>query len=127
MPLEILVVMVVGGISAIAVALHLLGKSARVMLTEESARAAWARQFPDCPVKSVSLSADAHAALLCTAEGQGLVWALGADTAARSLKGAHLDATDNGLSIRFDDFTAPKVGVALSPAERKAWRETVNA
>ncbi|MCB1394773.1 MAG: hypothetical protein KDJ98_02085 [Rhodobacteraceae bacterium] len=127
MPLEILVVLVVGGISAIAVSLHLLGHSARCVMDEAAARAAWLRQFPGQEVQSVTLAADGHAALVETSAGRGLVWAMGAATTARPLAGAVPQATGKGLRIRLRDYTAPGVTVTLAPAERAIWQERLGS
>lgn len=122
MPLHILIAMVVGGIAAIGFALHLLGKSTRVLLDEESARTAWARQFPDDPAIAVLVSADGHAALVETARGRGLVWSFGADTVARQLDHARLEQVEGGLRVRFADFTAPVVTISVSDEQRAFWR-----
>ena len=121
MPLEILVVMVVGGIGAIALALHLLGKSEPVALTEDSARVAWLRQFPEDQPQVVTVARDGHAALVETPGGRGLVWSFGADTVARKLVGAAVQDTATGLRVSFGDYAAPDLRIALEPDERRHW------
>ena len=122
MPLELLLILVLGGIAGIAGLLHVLGKSARTVLDANSARAAWVRQFPDTPVDDVSVSRDGHAALVRTRHGMGLVWAFGADTVARRLQDFELAAQGTALRVRFHDYTAPGVTLHQSPHERDTWQ-----
>ncbi len=121
MPLEVLLTLVVGGIASIVVALHLLGKSARRVLSRDDAHAAWHRHFPDDTIVDVRLSGDGHAALVQTEQGPGLLWAFGIDTVARHLRDFDLIDTPNGLRIRFHDYSAPGVTLVLGPDERAEW------
>ena len=121
MPLHILIALVVGGITGIALLLHLSGRSHRSELTEVSARAGWLRQFPDDDILSITLASDAHAALIHTSQGQGLLWSFGADTVARRLVGSRARATGTGVEIRFPDYAAPRTRLRLNAAERQVW------
>jgi len=123
MPLEILLILVIGGISTIAVILHLSGRSKRSDLTLETARAAWLRHFPQDTVHDILLARDGHAALVETETGPGLLWALGADTVGRRLQDYALSETADGLAIRFHDFTAPRVTLTLAPDETPIWQQ----
>lgn len=122
MPLEILLLLVIGGIAGIAVILHLAGLSRRTVLSAEDARSAWHRQFPDDLILDVTPTPHGHAALVQTGDGPGLVWAFGADTAARPLRDFDLLDCPAGLRIVFHDFTAPAVTLRLSESERQRWR-----
>ena len=63
MPLELLLVLVIGGIAGIAVLLHVLGFSRSLTFEDEAAaRAAWLRAFPDDTVTGVTLSESQSAA-----------------------------------------------------------------
>lgn len=121
MPLEILLILVIGGIALIAFVLHALGKSARRVMSPEEVREAWNRHFPDDTVTDVTLARDGHAALVATEQGNGLIWAFGADTVARHLLDYDLIETGNGLQVRFHDYTAPSVTLHLAPDERPDW------
>lgn len=125
MPLELLLVLVAGGIAAIAAILHLTGRSARTVLTAESAKRAWLRHCPGDTVHHVLPAATGQAALISAHSGAGLVWAFGADTAARHLHGAAISERSGGLHIRFNDFSAPGVSVGLSGAERARWQTVI--
>lgn len=125
MPLNILLPLVVIGIAAIAVMLHLTGKSKRARLTQDSARAAWLRHFPDDQVAQVLAADEGHAALVETNQGWGLIWSFGADTVARHLTDVAIEDTKQGLRFKFSDFTAPSVRVILAPDERMIWRKMV--
>ena len=122
MPLATLLILVVGGISMIAVLLHLLGKSAPLVLTADTARAAWLRQFPDDPVQDVTVAETGQAALIAAASGPGLIWSFGADTVARPLSGVDVADTGSALRIRFPDHTAPSVTLRLDAPERARWQ-----
>ena len=121
MPLEILLVLVVGGISGIALALHMMGKSRVLHLNERSARAAWLRHFPESDVQSLTLSDNGKAALLQTSQGKALLWSFGADTVARPL--GQFEVADKGhyLDLRFPDFAMPRARLALSAREKPFW------
>lgn len=121
MPLEIILILVATGIAGIALLLHLLGHSARAPLTEEDARAAWARHAPDSPARAVDLSADAMAALIETDRGPALVWRIGADSTGHWLSRARTRQTSTGLRVMLGDFAAPSVRVALTAERAAAW------
>jgi len=122
MPLHILLILVIGGIAAIAVLLHLLGLSARKTFADaDAARTAWLDEFPDVPATRVTLCKNHHAALIDTAKGPGVVWPMGADSTARFLTGAQINRSDQGLDIRLPDFTAPRIRLSLDPDEAESW------
>jgi len=121
MPLSILLSLVIGGIAAIALLLHLSGRSQRRVLSAEDARRDWNRHFPDDDIVDVTLAPDSHAALILTRQGPGLLWAMGADTAARRLRDFDLIETPKGLTVRFHDFTAPHVTLHMAPELRARW------
>lgn len=123
MPLELLLTLVIGGIASIVLLLHLLGKSARRVLSAEDAHAAWHRHFPDDAITGLQLARDGHAALVETEQGPGLLWAFGADTVARHLRDFDLIDHPKGLRIRFHDFASPGVTLALAEDERSTWTQ----
>ena len=128
MPLELLLILVVGGIAAIALLLHLTGRSKLKLLNDAQARQAWLRQFPESPIADLTLAKDGHAALIRTAqEGAplGLVWSFGADTVARFLEDATLGSCKQGLELRLADFAAPTVQLHLAPAEATLWQALI--
>jgi hypothetical protein len=125
MPLEVLLSLVVGGIAAIAGLLHLLGLSQQPLLSPEDAHSHWHRHFPDDLINAVHMTQDNHAALVETDQGPGLLWSFGADTVARHLLDFDALNTDNGLRIRFHDYTAPAVTLQLSDADRPLWNQVM--
>jgi hypothetical protein len=125
MPLDLLLVLVIGGIAAIALVLHLSGHSQVAPLTKETARAGWLRHFPGSPPLEVRLSADGRAALVQTERMAGVVWQIGADTIARPLGDHRLSETAAGLVLRFDDFGAPRLSLTLDEAERAEWKRAL--
>jgi hypothetical protein len=124
MPLELLLALVIGGITAIAVVLHLTGRSSQKVMTAAQARKAWLRQFPENPAKHLSLAENGLAALVTSDDATaplGLVWSFGADTVARSLHDTKATRAKHGLHLRFGDFATPQVLLRLSAAETDSW------
>ncbi|MDF1715339.1 MAG: hypothetical protein P1U75_01510 [Antarcticimicrobium sp.] len=127
MPLTVLVSLVAFGIAGIALLLHLAGRSKRCVLTREGAEAAWQRHFPGDIVEQITVARDAHAALVLTHLGPGLLWAFGADTVARRLEDFDLIDTGDRLRVVFHDFAAPSVTLVLDDFERPHWRNLMQA
>jgi hypothetical protein len=90
-------------------------------MTPADACAAWNRHFPEDPAIEATPSGDGAAALIVTGTCTGLVWAMGADSAARPLRDFDLTETPRGLTVRFHDFTAPRVRVVLDDFRRRHW------
>lgn len=127
MPLHILIILVVGGIGLIAVLTHLLGLSRPLRLTSaDAAQAAWLRGWPEDTITGTHIAPDGAAALIETASGPGIVFALGADSCAHRLEGAEIRETPAGLRILFHDFAAPRLDVALNPATRTRWQQILS-
>ena len=127
MPLQILLPMVVIGIAGIAVLLHMLGLSELARFDDEAAaRQAWLREYPDTPPTRVILSHDRHAALIETDFGAGVVWPMGMDTTARTLRGAEIRRTKDGLLVDLPDFTAPRIRLRLNDEEADLWPTLMN-
>ncbi len=122
MPLEILLVLVVGGIAGITLLLHATGKSRLRLLTPDSARSEWLRHAPDDQVIDVTIAHDGHAALIRTETGAGLLWSFGADTVARHLLDFDWLEHPKGLEVQFHDFSTPRVIVHLDEIERRHWQ-----
>lgn len=127
MPLHILIILVVGGIGLIAVLSHLLGLSRPLRLTsEDEARAAWLRGWPEDSLTAIHIAPDGAAALIETDHGPGIVFSMGADSTAHRLDGAEIRETPGGLRILFHDFAAPRLDVALDPASRAHWQQILS-
>lgn len=127
MPLHILLPLVVVGIAGIALLLHLLGYSKTAEIAgADSARRLWLHHFPDIRPRNATVAHDRHAALIETDKGLGLIWTLGADTAARLLHGASARPKGNGLILRLQDFSAPSVTLHLTPSETRAWLAAID-
>ena len=125
MPLEILLVLVVGGIAGIAGLTWLAGLAKPRQLNEADAHNEWQRHYPDDVVQSVWVTHDARAALVMTEQGAGLLWVMGSDTVGRHLLDFDLIDEPHGLSVIFHDFTAPKVHLHLDEDERLVWQKLV--
>jgi hypothetical protein len=126
MPLNVLLILVVGGISLIALLLHLLGKSSQIALSQEDARTAWHRHFPDDLILDLIVAHDGHAALVQTEQGPGLLWSFGADTVARHLRDFDLLDEPHHTKVIFHDFTAPSATLHLTDTERPIWQEMMS-
>ena len=126
MPLPILFALVVLGIAGVIALVHLSGVSSpKTFDTEDDARAAWAREFPDLPAGTVTLTAKRAAALVMTDDGPGLIWPMGADSTARLLRGARAKALPTGLDLHLPDRSAPRLRLVLTPQEARAWARVI--
>ncbi|WP_271948467.1 hypothetical protein [Ruegeria faecimaris] len=122
MPLEILLVLVVGGIGGITILLHLTGRSRQFALTPDLARAQWSRHFPDDVIADVTVAHDQRSALIRTTTGSGLLWSFGADTVARHLQDYDWIEHPDGFEVQFHDFGTPSTRIHLDDIERAHWR-----
>jgi len=125
MPLDILLILVIGGIAGIALLTWLAGLAKPRTLDDAEARSEWERHYPDDTVQSVWVSHDMRAALVMTEQGAGLLWTMGADTVARHLLDFDLIEEPHGLSIDFHDYTAPRVHLHLDADERFVWQNLI--
>ncbi|WGW04324.1 hypothetical protein [Tropicibacter oceani] len=124
MPLHILIALVLFGITGIAALTYLFGfAEPRRFDNTDAAVAAWLREFPDVPVHRVTLCQTGNAALVATPKGPGIVWAMGADSTARLLTKARLDPSPKGLTLRLDDYAAPRLSLRLTEAETRIWKQ----
>jgi len=124
MPLHILIILVVGGIAGIAALTWVFGLSQTLRYeTEDQARAAWLRHWPEDRVDAVHLAPDGSAALIETDHGPGVVFAMGADSSGHRLADAEIRETPGGLRILFHDFGTPRLDVALDPTARARWQQ----
>lgn len=128
MPLPVLIIVVVCGIAGIAWLVQASRLSRpRTFDTEDDARAAWSREFPDLPAGTVTLTQKRAAALVMTPQGPGLVWPMGADSTARLLRGARATPTAEGLDLRLPDPSAPRLRLVLTRDEATAWARIIDA
>ena len=122
MPITVLAALVVFGIAGIAVLTILFGfNTPRSFIDAEDAGSAWLREFPDLEPHDITLSHDGCHALVQTDQGAGIVWSMGADSAARLLAGARVKQSAKGLDLRLRDYTAPRIRVALTPDQQTIW------
>lgn len=126
MPLDILLVLVIGGIAGITLLLHMTGKSRLLLLTSETAQEQWLRHFPDDTVLDVTVAHDGHAALVRTETGVGLLWSFGADTVARHLLDFDWIDHPKGLEVQFHDFSTPRALIRLDEIERRHWQHLMD-
>ncbi len=126
MPLEILLILVGGGIAGVALLLHLTGKSRLQVLTPKTAQEQWLRHFPDDPIIDVTVAHNGHAALIRTETGAGLLWSFGADTVARHLRDFDWLDHPEGFEVLFHDFSTSRVIVHLDETERQHWQNLMD-
>ena len=128
MPLTILGPLVVIGILAIALILHLLGRTApRRFASEAEARDAWAREYPENMAVTVLLSSDNRAALIRATRGLGLVWCFGDDTVARVVTKSKTRPTAKGLAFERREFAARHINVTLNADDLATWQTQLEA
>jgi len=126
MTLTVLLLLVAGGIAGIAILLHLLGMSKpRIFETEAEVQAVWLAEYPDTLVRKILLSKNQHFALVRSSAGEGVVWPMGADGAARLLLGVEITDMPYGLELSLPDYTAPEIRLKLDPNEAEEWRRQI--
>jgi hypothetical protein len=110
MSLPILVAMVVVGITAAVLAVHLTGGSVKARLAgPDQARGRFAEDFPDEAVSAVHITSDAGTAFLELAQGRvGIVQVLGDKFLTRIVAPkdiARINGAGSTVSIDLNDFT----------------------
>lgn len=111
MSLTLLVFIVVVGIAAVVVAVHMTGGSVRARLDgEEAARLRFADDFPEVAPASVWLTSDGSAAIIGLQDGRvGIVHALGGKFLTRLVTADDLigkpRANGNAVTVRLRDLT----------------------
>lgn len=125
MPLEVTLIIVVVGISATVLLVHLMGWSQKRHIAGlKDAQAIWDDFYPEETIRDILESDDETVALLTLESGAtGLIWALGDEAVVRLLRDRKpVEETATGLCIRLGEFTATRVDVPLAdPAERSHW------
>jgi hypothetical protein len=122
MSLQVLLLLVVGGIAGIAILLHIMGLTEPRRFKDGSdALAAWAREVPEQVPSELHLSSDNRAALILLDNGFGIVWCHGDDTVARHIPVLQPQKTKRGLRFSFPDFGASALDVHLDAPEQARW------
>ena len=120
MPLEWLIILVVGGIAGAALLTWAFGWSRPFHIANpETAHAEWARHWPEAPAIRVLITPDGRAALVETAGGPGLLRSFGADTVAHMIHAHRAD--DTTLTLDFADFASPPARLRLDKATLALW------
>ncbi len=125
MPLEILLPIVVVGITCIVLLIRWLRPTPEFRLHDtDQAAEIWNHRNHDIVAGAVHLNVARTHALIETGGGIGLVWVFGADPVTRLLdQPVVFKSRGNGLSIQTRDFTAPRVDVMLDGAEITHWTD----
>ena len=120
MPLEVLVILVVAGVSLVIGAVHLTGGSKRAALGDENAiRNRFLVDFPDAEIGETAISDSKDSALLFDASRSplGLVAVVGSKTITRHFARVRLIAaeeTETGIRLGFSDTTLAKIDYRLA-------------
>ena len=122
-PLSVLLVLVVVGMSLIVGLTHLMGGSVQAQLTEASIRSRLAHDLPDAAVSDIAMASDQRSALVALAdETIAVVFVLGDALVSRHLAAApQLTATDAGLRLRLADPGCPRIDIALPASAHQRW------
>ena len=123
--LTVVWIMVLGLGIALAIGVSVRSRPRR-FASEEEARRAWARRYPDLPAGTVTLTAHSAAALVMTADGPGLVWPPGSGNETRLLHGARARPTPKGLDLRLPDPSAPRLRLVLPAQQVAAWARIID-
>ena len=121
-PLDILLVLVVGGVSLVVGLTHLFGGSQPAALTDAAIQARLAHDQPDARITGIERGADGRAALVRLHEGAAVVFVLGDRLVSRPLPDApQWTPTDRGLRLTLPDPGCPRIEVALPEDARQRW------
>ena len=126
MPLSVLLPLVVVGIALIWGLVRWLQPTPPFRISDTAeALAIWRHRNPETPAETARLNPERSHALVETAAGPGLVWAMGADPVTRLIPpGTRCIETATGLRLKTGDFTAPGIHIPLpDPRERAQWAE----
>lgn len=124
MPLEWLVVLVVGGIAGAGLLTWALGWSRPFLISDAAiARSEWGRHWPDDPVTASHIAPDRRAALVRTPRGWGLLRSFGADTVAHYIHTA--TPAPGALSLDFGDFGSPPARLRLDAETLAFWTQAL--
>ena len=122
-PLPMLLVLVLVGMSLIVGLTHLLGGSVGVQLTEAAIRSRLAHDLPDSTVTDIALSSDRRSALVELEDGTvAAVLVLGDALVSRRLPARpQLTETAAGLRLRLRDPGCPSITLALPTSAHQRW------
>jgi hypothetical protein len=122
-PLEILLPMVVIGITGVVLLIRWLHPTPDYRLADQDQVAKiWNHRNVEVAARAVHLNTEHSHALVETDQGVGVVWVFGADPVTRLLdQPFDLEPSGNGLRIQTNDFTAPHIDLALDGAEIDRW------
>ncbi len=122
-PLPVLLVLVVVGMSLIVGLTHLLGGSVGATLTEAAIRARLTHDLPDRTATDITLSSDQRSALVALEDGTvAVVFVLGKALVSRILPAQpQLTETASGLRLRLRDPGCPRVTLALPASAHQRW------
>lgn len=130
MPLPILAATVVIGLALILLAVRVfLGGTPARFKTAGDAESAWLREQPSAPVQDIRLSDDGAAALLTLSDGgAGLVWKMGADSAARPVTAqTSVRNTPEGLRISWPGLDTAALRIRLQDRQIRAdWADRLS-
>lgn len=126
MPLPVLGALVVLGIGGLVLLVHLFGWSKRPQYADDrEAAEALLTDYPHASVRAVFLADDRRAALFVLADGVGFAAPFGEGRLTRVIGADDVQRVEDGpggLTIRLNDYTAPRLSVAMKDAAaRQAW------
>ena len=132
MPLELLAILVVAGISGVVALVHLFGWTGRAAWTDDAAaRDAFLLDYPQARIVATHRADDGRAAIFETSDGRlGFLAAMGGGRMTRLLPPGTLGAvrkTDRGFDLRLNDFAAPRFRLSIADeGHRRALASLLN-
>lgn len=124
MPLELLLVSVVSGVTLVFLATWAVGWWRTAELDDERARRRFLLDHPGATVLEVAVASDRRSALLWLGSDCGVVFVVGDRLATRLCSAASVVRVGAGLRLDFAGFGSPSVQVRV---EEEAWGERLNA
>ncbi|MZR13571.1 hypothetical protein GQE99_11145 [Maritimibacter sp. DP07] len=127
MPLWLLGIIVVVGLTAIWVFMRLYGFDKSLKLTHEMAGQEFTTDNPGLVAEDIVLARSGQAALIRAAGDTYVLWVMGQDVATHNLARARVTEAPEGVTLRLPDFAAPKVTIHLTDDEKRTWLPLIEA
>lgn len=125
MPLWLMGIVVVVGLTAIWLVMRLYGFDRPLSLTPETAGEEFMNDNSGLVPEEILLASSGQSALIRAGGDLHVLWVMGQDVATRKLARARVTDAPEGLTLRLPDFTAPRLTLRLTDEEKRAWRPMI--
>ncbi|MAM63744.1 hypothetical protein [Maritimibacter sp. UBA3975] len=125
MPLWLLGIIVVVGLTAIWLVMRVYGFDRPLTLTHEVVAQEFAVDNPGLTPEDIHLAKSGQSALVHAGGSTYVLWVMGQDVATHDLAKARVSDAESGLTLRLPDFAAPRVTLTLTEDEKARWKPMI--